>query len=192
MSHFSFCKMSQCRPTFFIVKHKTAHKYAAKKVLFRYTQRKVQYCKPCDTVVLTNHIYNFSLLFGGESVCSSSTVWFTFSPAKYKYCEHNVFYWYAVLQYTSQIDFVPVLHPEVSNDGSNCEAAEIWLNPLASLLHGQTMVDHMVDHSGPSEIMALLLALSFHPLHPLPPPFTLTPLPLITSHFNVAINCSPN
>lgn len=43
-----------------------------------------------------------------------------------------------------------------------------------------------------SEIMALLLALSFHPLHPLPPPFTLTPLPLITSHFNVAINCSPN
>src|SRR4029434_6227225 len=35
LSHFSFCKMSQCRPTFFIVKHKTAHKYAAKKVLFR-------------------------------------------------------------------------------------------------------------------------------------------------------------
>src|SRR4029434_5042827 len=33
-----------------------------------------------------------SLLFGGESVCSFSTVWFTFSPAKYKYCEHNVFY----------------------------------------------------------------------------------------------------
>jgi len=25
MSHFSFCKMSQCRPNFFIVKHKTAH-----------------------------------------------------------------------------------------------------------------------------------------------------------------------
>src|SRR4029434_71140 len=74
MSHFSFCKMSQCRPTFFIVKHKTAHKYAAK-VLFRYTQRTVQYCKPGDTVVLTNHIYNFSLLFGGESVCSSSWFW---------------------------------------------------------------------------------------------------------------------
>ena len=35
MSHFSFSKMSQCRPTFFIVKHKTAHKYAAKKVWFR-------------------------------------------------------------------------------------------------------------------------------------------------------------
>ena len=152
MSHFSFCKMSQCRPTFFIVKHKTAHKYAAKKVLFRYTQRTVQYCKPCDTVVLTNHIYNFSLLFGGESVCSSSTVWFTFSPAKYKYCEHNVFYWYAVLQYTRQIDFVPVLHPEVSNDGSNCEAAEIWLDPLASLPHAQTMVEHMVYHSGPNLI----------------------------------------
>ena len=31
MSHFSFGKMSQCRPTFFIVKHKTAHKYLAKK-----------------------------------------------------------------------------------------------------------------------------------------------------------------
>ena len=152
MSHFSFCKMSQCRPTFFIVKHKTAHKYAAKKVLFRYTQRTVQYCKPCDTVVLTNHIYNFSLLFGGESVCSSSTVWFTFSPAKYKYCEHNVFYWYAVLQYTRQIDFVPVLHPEVSNDGSNCEAAEIWLDTLASLPHAQTMVEHMVYHSGPNLI----------------------------------------
>src|SRR4029434_5467381 len=28
MSHFSFFRMSQCRPTFFIVKHKTAHKYA--------------------------------------------------------------------------------------------------------------------------------------------------------------------
>src|SRR4029434_7955394 len=28
------------------------------------------------------------------------------------------------------------------------EAAYIWLNPLASLLHGQTMVDHMFDHSG--------------------------------------------
>src|SRR4029434_3093136 len=79
MSHFSFSKMSQCRPTFFIVKHKTAHKYAAKKVLFRYTQRTVQYCKPCDTVVLTNRIYNFRLLFGGESVCSSSTVWFSFT-----------------------------------------------------------------------------------------------------------------
>ena len=124
------------------------------KVLFRYTQRTVQYCKPCDTVVLTNHIYNFSLLFGGESVCSSSTVWFTFSPAKYKYCEHNVFYWYAVLQYTRQIDFVPVLHPEVSNDGSNCEAAEIWLDTLASLPHAQTMVEHMVYHSGPNLIRA--------------------------------------
>ena len=43
MSHFSFCKMSQSRPTFFIVKHKTAHKYAAKKGLFRYTQRTVHF-----------------------------------------------------------------------------------------------------------------------------------------------------
>ena len=181
MSHFSFCKMSQCRPTFFIVKHKTAHKYAAKKVLFRYTQRTVQYCKPCDTVVLTNHIYNFSLLFGGESVCSSSTVWFTFSPAKYKYCEHNVFYWYAVLQYTRQIDFVPVLHPEVSNDGSNCEAAEVRLDPLASLPHAQTMVEHGLPRSTTaaqiSLEMTILLLLSPPPppsspcpSHPLPPP----------------------
>ena len=50
------------------------------------------YLSECDSVVLTNHIYNFSLLFGCESVCSSSTVWFSFSPAKYKYCEHTVFY----------------------------------------------------------------------------------------------------
>ena len=34
MSHFSICKMSQCRPTFFIVKHKTAHEYAEKKLDF--------------------------------------------------------------------------------------------------------------------------------------------------------------
>src|SRR4029434_5878475 len=31
----------------------------------------------------------------------------------------------------------------------NREKLYIWLNPLASLLHGQTMVDHRVDHSGP-------------------------------------------
>src|SRR4029434_1163945 len=115
---------------------------------FYFGTHREQYSKPCDTVVLTNHIYNFSLLFGGESVCSSSTVWFSFSPAKYKYFEHTVFYRYAVLQYTRQIDFVPVLHPEGSNDGSNCEAAEIWLDTLASLLHALTMVEHMVYHSG--------------------------------------------
>src|SRR4029434_10059297 len=34
MSHFYFSTLSQCRPTFFIVKHKTAHKYAAKKFYF--------------------------------------------------------------------------------------------------------------------------------------------------------------
>src|SRR4029434_1501564 len=34
MSHFYFSTLSQCRPTFFIVKHKTAHKYAAKKFFF--------------------------------------------------------------------------------------------------------------------------------------------------------------
>src|SRR4029434_1866659 len=34
MSHFSFCKMSQCRPTFFIVKHKTVHNMQQKKVYF--------------------------------------------------------------------------------------------------------------------------------------------------------------
>ena len=34
MSHFSFCKMSQCRPTFFIVKHKTVHNMQQKKIYF--------------------------------------------------------------------------------------------------------------------------------------------------------------
>src|SRR4029434_7790706 len=56
------------------------------------------------------------------------------------------------LQYTRQIDFVPVLHLEGSNDGSNCEAAEIWLDTLASLPRAQTMVEHMVYHSGPNLI----------------------------------------
>src|SRR4029434_8054746 len=56
------------------------------------------------------------------------------------------------IQYTRQIDFVPVLHPEGSNDGSNCEAAEIWLDTLASLPHAQTMIEHMVYHSGPNLI----------------------------------------
>src|SRR4029434_7460166 len=201
MSHFSFCTMSQCRPTF-IVKHKTAHKYAAKEVLFRYTQRTVQYCKPCDSVVLTNHIYNFSLLFGGESVCSSSTVWFSFSPAKYKYFEHTVFYRYAVLQYTRQIDFVPVLHPEGSNDGSNCEAAEIWLDTLASLPHAQTMVSFEMTilllspppPSSPSHPLPPPCPPPTppppcpHPSCPLPPPLTLTPLLLwllISSKFSI-------
>ena len=59
--------------------------------------------------------------------------------------EHTVFYWYTVLQCTRQIDFVPVLHPGGSNDGSNWEAAYVWLNP-------QTMVEHMVYHSRPNLI----------------------------------------
>src|SRR4029434_3241064 len=47
---------------------------------------------------------------------------------------------------------VPVLYPKGSNDGSNCEVDEIWLDPLASLPHAQTMVEHMVYHSGPNLI----------------------------------------
>src|SRR4029434_3417781 len=100
-------------------------------------------------------------------------------------------------------DFVPVLHPEVSNDGSNCEAAEIWLDTLASLPHVQTMVEHMVYHSGPNLIRddhfpsffsssSSFFSLSFSSSSslssyssspcprpscpPLPPPLTLTPL----------------
>ncbi|CAB1418184.1 unnamed protein product [Pleuronectes platessa] len=37
-------------------------------------------------------------------------------------------------------------------DGSNCEAAEVWFDPLASPPHAQTMVEHMVYHSGPNLI----------------------------------------
>src|SRR4029434_5225157 len=52
MSHFSFCKMSQCRPTFF--HSQTAHKYAAKKGLFWHTETIVQYCKPaCSMMAAT-------------------------------------------------------------------------------------------------------------------------------------------
>ena len=75
------------------------------------------------------------------------------------------------IQYTRQIDFVPVLHPEASNDGSNCEAAEIWLDPLASLPHVQTMVKHMVYHSGPNLIRDDHSPPSSPcPSQPLPPP----------------------
>src|SRR4029434_3816675 len=38
------------------------------------------------------------------------------------------------------------------DDGSNCEAAEIWLDTQASLPRAQTMVELMVYHSGPNLI----------------------------------------
>ena len=50
---------------------------------------------------------------------------------------------------------VPVLYPEDFNDGCNCEAAEICLDPLASLSHAQTMIEHMVYQSGPNLIRQL-------------------------------------
>src|SRR4029434_7396866 len=72
-------------------------------------------------------------------------------------------------------------------------AAYIWLNPLASLLHGQTMVDHRVDHSGRNLIRdngspscsfsSSSSSSSSSDSH--------SSAFLITSHFNVAINCSP-
>ena len=43
--------------------------------------------------------------------------------------------------------FVPVLHPERPDDDSYRKTAEIRLDPLASLPHAQTMVEHMVNDS---------------------------------------------
>ena len=71
---------------------------------------------------------------------SSSTVWFSFSPAKYKYCEHTVFYPYAVLQYTRQIDLVPVLLPESCNDAAAVKRLRFGWTLWSSLPH-QTMVE---------------------------------------------------
>src|SRR4029434_2296412 len=72
------------------------------------------------------------------------------------------------------------------------EAAYVWLNPLASLLHGQTMVDHMVDHSGPNLIRdngfpSCSSSSSFSSSS-----YSHSSASLITSYFNVAIHCSPN
>ena len=46
ISHFFFCKLSQCRPTFFIVKHKTAHK----KVYF--STHREQYSTDTDSMIM--------------------------------------------------------------------------------------------------------------------------------------------
>src|SRR4029434_3442151 len=76
------------------------------------------------------------------------------------------------------------------------EAAYIWLNPLASLLHGQTMVDHMVDHSGPNLIRdngsPSCSFSSSSSSSSSPSSYSHSSAFLITSHFNVGINCSRN
>src|SRR4029434_133655 len=76
------------------------------------------------------------------------------------------------------------------------EAAYIWLNPLASLLHGQTMVDHTFDHSGPNLIRdngsPSCSFSSVSSSSSSSPSYSHSSALLITSHFNVAINCSPN
>src|SRR4029434_7223877 len=69
---------------------------------------------------------------------------------------------------------------------------------LASLLHGQTMVDHMVDHSGPNLISdngspsCSLSSFSSSSSSSSSSSYSHSSAFLITSHFNVAINCSPN
>src|SRR4029434_6794559 len=69
-----------------------------------------------------------------------------------------------------------------------------WLNPLASLLHGQTMVDHRVDHSGLNLIRDNGSPCSFSSSSSSSSSssYSHSSAFLITSHFNVAINCSPN
>src|SRR4029434_2270102 len=78
----------------------------------------------------------------------------------------------------------------------NREKLYIRLHPLASLLHGQTMVEDMVDHSGPNLIRDNS-----------PPPYSHSSssssssssysyphssASLISSTFHVVIHCSPN
>ena len=53
----------------------------------------------------------------------------------------------AVSQYTRKMDVIAVLNPDCPNDGRHCEAAEVWLEPQASLPHVQPMVEHMVPYS---------------------------------------------
>src|SRR4029434_5992870 len=90
---------------------------------------------------------------------------------------------------------------ECPENGCNREAAYIWLNPLASLLHGQTMVDHRVDHSGlnlirdngsPSCSFSSSSSSSSSFSSSSSSSYSHSSAFLITSHFNVAINCSPN
>src|SRR4029434_4340554 len=68
------------------------------------------------------------------------------------------------------------------------------VEPSGQPLHGQTMVDHMVDHSGlnlirdngsPSYSFSSSSSSSSSS-------YSHSSAFLITSHFNVAINCSPN
>src|SRR4029434_3443519 len=69
MSHFSFCKISQCRPTFFIVQHKTAHKYAAKKVFYFGTHRE-QYSTVNHVIPLfLQTIFTISVSCSAVKVC---------------------------------------------------------------------------------------------------------------------------
>src|SRR4029434_3268837 len=72
-------------------------------------------------------------------------------------------------------------HPEVSNDGSNCEAAEIWwtLWP-ASLMFKPWLSTWSTTAAQISLEMTILLFLSPPPLpssHPLPPPCPPPPCP---------------
>src|SRR4029434_378901 len=73
----------------------------------------------------------------------------------------------------------------------------IWLSPLSSLLHGQPMVDHMVDHSGPNLIRdngspSCSFSSSSSSSSFLSSSYSHFSACLITSHFNISINCSPN
>src|SRR4029434_7437858 len=69
----------------------------------------------------------------------------------------------------------------------------MWLNPLASLLHGQTMVDHMLDHSGPNLFRDNgSPSYSFSSSSSSSSSYSHSSAFLITSDFNVAINFSPN
>src|SRR4029434_1419290 len=71
------------------------------------------------------------------------------------------------------------------------------LFPYTTLLrsHGQTMVDHSVDHSGPNIIRdngSPSCSFSSSSSSSSSSSYSHSSAFLITSHFNVAINCSPN
>src|SRR4029434_553353 len=68
----------------------------------------------------------------------------------------------------------------------------LCLNPLASLLHGQTMVDHMVNHSCPNLIRDNGSPSCSCSSSSSSSSYSHSSASLITSHFDVAIHCSPN
>src|SRR4029434_3775602 len=66
------------------------------------------------------------------------------------------------------------------------------MNPLTTPLHGQTMVDHMVDHSGPNLIIDNGSPSCSSSSSSSSSSYPHSSASLISSHFNVAIHCSPN